>query len=411
METMLRNDIPERPEPLMTRSGTPARSLWNLDPQILHLNHGSFGAVPHATLERRIELQRETEAAPVKWFVHVYERLETARRHVAAWLHTNPDTMAFVPNASAGASAVEHALRFGPGDEIVVTDHGYGAVVMGAEFRAMQTGASIVRVHIPLGTSDDDIVARIAAALGEHTRLVIVDQITSATATLFPAQRIAQLVHDRSNARVLVDGAHAPGLIEDDPAAIGADYWIGNLHKFACAPRGCAVLIAGSKTLADELHPLIDSWNPQGPFGPRFNEQGTLDYTSFITAPISYDTLDRELGGWPVIRDYVNRLADYGQYVVADAFAHHTGRDHMVSLPNPAPAMRLVRLPAPLGCDHDSSDGLRRPMLEQGNAECAFTCFDGKGYLRLSSHAYNTAADYEEFAKRCVPLLMEWSRS
>ena len=409
MNTAQRN-IPARPAPLLTRSGAPASSLWSLDPNMLHLNHGSFGAVPNAALERRIELQRETEAAPVDWFVHVYEHVEESRRRVAAWLHTDPDTMAFVPNASAGASVVERAMSFEPGDEIVVTDHGYGAVVMGAELRAEQTGTSIVRVHVPLGASDDDIVARIASALGERTRLVIVDQITSATATLFPVQCIAQLVHSQSSACVLVDGAHAPGLIEGDPAAIGADYWIGNLHKFACAPRGCAVLVAGSKALADELHPLIDSWNPRGPFGPRFNEQGTLDYTSFITAPIAFETLDREFGGWPVIRDYLNRLVDYGQHVVADALARATGQDHMIDLPNPAPAMRLVRLPEPLGCDHDSSDGLRLPMLEQGKAECAFTNFDGTGYLRLSAHVYNTADEYEEFAERCVPLLLDWSR-
>lgn len=374
-----------------------------LDPSLLHLNHGSFGAVPRVTREYQQALHNEMEASPVRWFLTVYGRLAAARRQIAVFLGTDPKYLALIPNASAGATVVMNALHMRPGDNVIVTDHGYGAVVMGVKRHAAAHGATVTTVHIPLDADGGGAVARIRDAITDRTVAVVVDQISSATATLFPVADIVRAAH-AEGVPVLVDGAHAPGLIAGDPASIGADWWIGNLHKFACAPRGSAVLVV-RPDVAGELHPLIDSWNPAGPFPERFDVQGTLDYTGFLAAPRSFEYIADEFG-WDAARDYMEQLVEYGQWVIADAFGRATGEDHMVRLKSPPPAMRLIRLPGCLGRDRDSADALRLPILERCGAECAFTSFDGIGYIRISAHVYNTASDFERFAQICVPVLL-----
>ena len=395
------------PKPLVDRLGQPASTLWDLDPDAIHINHGSFGAVPTKVQDYQIELKHMMESSPVGWFGQAPERIGQAREQTARLLGTDEQLLAFVPNASGGASVVEQAVPLEPGDEIVVTDHGYGAVVMGAERKAKRTGARVKVVHIPIGACDSDVIDIMRSSLSERTKFVIIDQITSGTSTLLPVKDIVKLAHSLS-ARVLVDGAHAPGLIKADPRDLGADYWIGNLHKFICAPRGCAVLVA-SPEVAQDLNPLIDSWWPYEPYPLRFDMQGTLDQTSFLAAPFTIEYLDR-MFGWDELRRFFDVMVAYGQQLIAAAFEQITGESHQVAIASPAPAMRLVRLPTPLGDNHDDADLLRNHVFEESKMEVAISSFDGVGYLRLSAHAYNTAADYEAFAERCVPLLCKWAR-
>ncbi|MFT8639541.1 MAG: aminotransferase class V-fold PLP-dependent enzyme [Bifidobacterium sp.] len=400
--------VSHAPDVLVTRDGRSAPSLWNLDPHVVHINHGSFGAVPSNVLEYQDRLKASMEAAPVGWFGSAPERIGLAREMTARFLGVDPDLTAFVPNASGGASVIENCMELHEGDEILVTDHGYGAVVMGAQRKARACGAHVIVVHIPLGASDDEIVADIAEKLSERTALVIVDQITSPTATVFPVAEIAALAHG-FGAKILVDGAHVPCLLPIRPDIIGADFWIGNLHKFACAPRGCAVLVA-SPDAAQDLYPLIDSWWYEKPFPQRFDMQGTLDQTSFLTAPYALNYIE-ETVGWDQARAYIESMVCYGQDVIASAFEKITGDSHHVALPSPAPAMRLVKLPSPLANNHDDADLLRDHVFEKFHIEAAFTSFDSVGYLRLSAHIYNLAQDYQQFAEVCVPELCAWAEA
>jgi len=402
--------IPARPAPvpapLLLADGRPAVAAFTLDPAYLHLNHGSFGAVPRAAQEHAHQSRTSVDAAPLVWFPQLPGLVADARARVADFLRTPPTSLAFVPNASAGASVVFSSLPVTPGAEIVVTDHGYGAVTMGAERLARRWGGSVRTVHVPLDADHDEAFNRIVGGITESTSLLVLDQVTSPTARELPVAAVSRIARERG-VPMLVDGAHAPGLLADPLRDLEADFWVGNMHKFPCAPRGTGVLVARGP-LVPELNPLIDSWGATDPYPERFDNQGTLDLSCWLAAPTSLDVID-STWGWDTTRTYMSDLADYAVDTIADAFAAFTGEDHRVDVGMPVAALRLIRLPAPLATGPGGGNALRDRVIDELRALCSFTTFKGVGYLRISTHVYNTPADYEDFAERCVPRLWEWA--
>lgn len=395
------------PAALTLPNGRPAAEGWTLDPNTVHLNHGSFGAVPLVAQERQNVLRAEMDAAPVAWFPALPSMVRASRTVIAAFLGVDPDATALVPNASGGASVVFSSLPVERGLEIVVTDHGYGAVTMGAERLARRWGGVVRTAHIPLGATAHEAHEAVVAELTSRTGLLVVDHITSPTARLLPVETIAAEAR-RRGIPTLVDGAHVPGLYDAPLDGLECDFWIGNLHKFACAPRGTSVLVAGSH-LKQELYPLIDSWGAPHGFPERFDTQGTLDLTSYLAAPTSLEFVEANWG-WGAARTYMSELADYAEHTIAAAFSAITGEDHLVDVGMPTNALRLVRLPDGIATNHADADALRDRVLAELGVEGAFTSFDGVGYFRLSTHVYNTTADFDHFAERCVPALSEWAR-
>jgi isopenicillin-N epimerase len=394
------------PQVLTLPGGAPAAAAWTLSAGALHVNHGSFGAVPRVAQEHQNALRFQMDADPVAWFSTLPTRIGTVRGEIAAFVGAAPGDSALVPNASAGASVVYSSLPVSRGAEIVVTDHGYGAVTMGAERLARRVGGTVRTAHVPLDASPAEAHAAIMDACTSRTRLIVIDHITSATARFMPVAEISASARERGIV-TLVDGAHVPGLYADALAEVDCDFWVGNLHKFACAPRGTAVLVSRSE-LRNELFPLIDSWGAPFPFPERFDTQGTLDLTSYLATPTSTDFIEATWG-WKTVREYMSELADYAETIVANAFAAHTGQDHRADVGSPVNALRLVRLPDGLGRSRLEADALRDRLVRELGAEAAFTSFGGVGYFRLSTHAYNTAADYEEFVERVIPTLFDWA--
>ncbi|MEV7391639.1 aminotransferase class V-fold PLP-dependent enzyme [Streptomyces sp. NPDC091215] len=403
---MSETEVAVAPHPLLLADGRPAAEAWSLDPALRHLNHGSFGAVPLVAQERQAELRAEMERAPVVWFPELPQRLAATRVELADFLRVDAGDLALVPNASAGASVVYNALTRRRGGEIVVTDHGYGAVTMGAERLARRWGGRVRTARVPLGADEDMAYEAVVAEMGEATDLVVADQITSATARRLPVERIGAEAR-RRGVPMLVDGAHAPGLLAAPLADETYDFWTGNLHKWGCAPRGTAALVAHGP-LRDLLHPLIDSWGAQDPYPDRFDQQGTLDATSYLAAPTSLAFVEHTWG-WTAARLYMDRLADHAAHVIGAAFERLTGESSRADVGMSVPGMRLVRLPDGLGCTRIDADALRDRVARELAVEAAFTSFDGIGYLRVSAHVYNTPADYEYFAERCVPVLGAWA--
>ncbi|MHA4779189.1 aminotransferase class V-fold PLP-dependent enzyme [Streptomyces sp. MSC1_001] len=396
------------PRPLVLPDGRPAAAGWSLDPAVKHLNHGSFGAVPLVAQQEQNRRRRQMEASPVEWFPALPEKIAAARGALARFLRVRPDDLALVPNASAGASVVYGSVPTRPGGEVLVTDHGYGAVTMGAERLARRWGGTLRTAHVPLDADADTAYACVVDAIGAATGLVVIDHITSATARWMPVGRIAAEAR-RRGVPVLVDGAHVPGLAADPLAGVDCDVWVGNLHKFGCAPRGTAALVARTP-LRDHLYPLIDSWGAPAPFPDRFDTQGTIDATGYLAAPTALDFV-ADTWGWDPARTYMRELADYAERIVAAAFSELTGEDCRVDVGTPVDALRLVRLPAPLAATHAEADALRDRVGRELGVAAAFTSFGGVGYLRLSTHVYNTAADFEYFAEHCVPVLGAWPRT
>ncbi|MEU3094991.1 aminotransferase class V-fold PLP-dependent enzyme [Streptomyces sp. NPDC006967] len=405
---MSETEVTTAPRPLLLADGRPAARAWSLDPALRHLNHGSFGAVPLAAQERQNELRTEMERAPVVWFPELPQRLAAARAGLAAFLGADPGDLALVPNASAGVSVVYAGLERRGGGEIVVTDHGYGAVTMGAERLARRWGGRVRTARVPLDADEERAYEAVMAEVGESTGLLVIDQITSATARRLPVERIGAEAR-RRGVPLLVDGAHAPGLVAAPLSGLTCDFWAGNLHKWGCAPRGTAALVARGP-LRDALYPLIDSWGAHEPYPDRFDQQGTVDATHYLAAATALDFVDGTWG-WPAARRYMDELAGYAEQVVGAAFASLTGADAHVDVGMPVPGMRLVRLPDGLAGSRVTADALRDRAAAELGVEAAFTSFGGAGYVRLSAHVYNTAEDYEYFAERCVPVLGEWARA
>ncbi|TLS47694.1 aminotransferase class V-fold PLP-dependent enzyme [Streptomyces montanus] len=405
---MSETEVTTAPSPLLLADGRPAARGWSLDPALRHLNHGSFGAVPLVAQESQNQLRAEMERSPVVWFPALPPRLAATRVDLASFLRVAPDDVALVPNASAGASVVYAGLTRSRGGEIVVTDHGYGAVTMGAERLARRWGGRVRTARVPLDADEQQAYEAVADELSGATDLIVVDQITSATARRMPVERIGAEAR-RRGIPLLVDGAHAPGLIAAPLAGVTGDFWVGNLHKWGCAPRGTATLVARGP-LREQLYPLIDSWGAADPYPDRFDQQGTVDATAYLAAPTALDFIEHTWG-WETARRYMDDLAGYAEQVIGAAFAELTGANGPVGVGMPVPGMRLVRLPSGLGTSRVEADALRDRVAEELGVEAAFTSFGGVGYLRLSAHVYNTATDYEYFAETCVPVLGEWARA
>ncbi|MCS0499880.1 aminotransferase class V-fold PLP-dependent enzyme [Protaetiibacter mangrovi] len=394
----------DAPPPLLTRSGVPAAALWALDPQVVHLNHGSFGAAPRSTVELRSVLLAEVDANPLRWHLSVQPRREEARLVVARFLGSDPRSLAFVPSASAGTTAV---LRELSGGEVVVTDHAYGALAKHVALQAARVGARVVTARVPLSATAAEATAAVLDAIGPETRLVVLDHVTSATARLMPVEQVSEAARARGVA-VLVDAAHAPGMLEA-PAATTADAWVGNLHKWACGVRGSAVTVLNAAT-AERVRPPIESWSSDAAYPESFDEQGTADSTGYLASAAGITALEEAIG-WDRIRLYQGELVSYGRDIIAAAFAYATGEDHRVEVGMPAPSMALVALPSGLAAQPESAAALRQRIADELGFETQIADWGGVARLRLSAHAYSTSQDFDRFAETVVPALVQWSRS
>lgn len=388
--------VPQPPEPIPG-----ARLLFSLDPSVSHLNHGSFGAVPIAVQRAQQRLRDEMESNPLRFFAQgLVDRIAHARRHLATFLGADPDGTALVGNVTAGAAVVLQSLALRPGDEVLTTDHGYGAVALSVARECERTGAVSRTVAVPLTATDEEVVEIVRAGLRPgRTRLLIVDQLTSPTARLFPAAALVAVARERG-VPVLVDAAHAPGMLPAPVASVGADFWVGNLHKWAYAPRGTAALVV-AEPWRERIQPLVVSWEQGSGFPTRVEWQATLDYTGWLAAPVGLFTL-RSLGV-DRVRAHNAALAAYGQRVVGDALG--VAPERLPAPGGPAVAMQLVPLPPGVATTLDAARALRAEIADRLGAEVSVAGWNGRGYLRLCGQVYNTPDEYDRLAVRLPTLL------
>jgi isopenicillin-N epimerase len=371
---------------------------FGLDPDVLHLNHGAFGVAPAVVRQAAGEWRERAERNPHRFNrVDVRDLIVAARERAAGFLGIDPSRAAWVRNVSEGVSAVLGSLDLRPGDELVIATQGYGAVRMALGHHAARFGASVIEAAYPVGAEDDVIVSAYAAACSVRTRLVVVDRITSPTATVIPVAAVAAAVRETSgaDALVLVDAAHAPGQLPDDIAAFGADYWIGNLHKWAYTPRGSAILWTRPGLT---VTPTVLSWQLEEGYGASFDYPGTWDYAGWLAAPDGLAYWD-SLGGWDGVARLAALVTD-GQRAVAKLLG--VGLERLAV--TPAPAMRLVPLPAGVLTSRDQAEQFYEALSRQ-HVEVAPVCVDGAGYLRIAAAPYNTPDDYDQLGDTVVKLL------
>ncbi|MET8230540.1 aminotransferase class V-fold PLP-dependent enzyme [Micromonospora sp. NPDC005298] len=390
--------VPQPPEPIPG-----ARLLFSLDPAVSHLNHGAFGAVPIPVQRAQRRLRDEMEANPLRFFTQgLADRIAHTRRHLAGFLGADPEGSALVGNTTTGVAVVLQSVGLQPGDEVLTTDHGYGAVSLAIQRECRRTGAVSRVLPIPLADSDEQIVQAIRAGLRPgRTRLLVIDQLTSVTARLFPTAAIVAVAHEQG-VPVLVDAAHAPGMIATTVSSIGADFWAGNLHKWGFAPRGTALLSVAPQW-RDRIEPLVVSWEQDAGYPARVEWQATLDYTSWLAAPAGLFTL-RSLGV-DRVRAHNAALAAYGQRVVGDALG--VPPTQLPDPGGPGVSLRLIPLPAGIATTIDAARALQTRIGERLAAEVAVIGWNGRGWLRLAGQVYNTADEYERLAVRLPALLAQ----
>ncbi len=361
---------------------------FGLDPGILHLNHGAFGVAPVAVRRVAAAWRDRAERNP-----HRFNRVElppliaAARERAAGFLGIEASRAAWVRNVSEGLSAVLGSLELRSGDELVVSTHGYGAVGMALRHHAARAGARVVEAAYAVGAADAAIVSAYAAACSARTRLVVIDRITSPTATVIPVAAVTAAVAGPGRS-VLVDAAHAPGQLDDDIAAFGADHWIGNLHKWAYTPRGSAILWSRPGA---EVTPAVLSWQLQDGYAASFDYPGTWDYAGWLAAPDGLAYWEA-LGGWQAVARLAGLVSD-GQKRVAGALGVSLDRLPAV----PAPAMRLVPLPDGVLSGPGQADTFYL-ALSRERVEVAPVYLGGTGYLRIAAAPYNTPDDYDRLA-------------
>jgi isopenicillin-N epimerase len=384
-----------------------AHSLWTLDPAITFLNHGSFGACPKPVLEEQARLRAELEREPVRFMIRELEpMLDAARATLAEFLGAEPASLAFVPNATTGVNTVLRSLKLAAGDELLVTDHEYNACRNALDFVAAQAGARVVVAKVPFPLSDpEQVVAAVLASVTPRTRLLLVDHVTSQTGLVLPVARLVQELAARG-VDTLVDGAHAPGMIDLDLRALGAAYYTGNLHKWVCAPKGAAFLSVRADKRAS-VRPAIISHGANSPRTDRERYQieldwtGTHDPTAVLSVPKALETMGGLLpGGWPALREHNQKKVLRGRQILCDA----------LGVAEPAPASMIGSL-ASIELPAASPDATSKPYVVAIDALQDALFFEHQievpvipwpkwpaRLIRISAQFYNEESQYERLA-------------
>jgi isopenicillin-N epimerase len=370
--------------------------MFLLDPDLIFLNHGSFGACPAQLMQSYQRWQMEMERNPVEFLGRrSADLLAQSRAVLAKALGADAGNLIYLPNATTGVNTVARSLRLQPGDEILTSDHEYGACDNTWEFVCQHTGARYVPVEIPLPFKAEEFVQRLWAGVTPRTRVIFLSHLSSTTALIFPLTELCRRARE-AGILTLIDGAHVPGHIPLNLNALGADFYTGNCHKWLCAPKGAAFL-----HVRPEHHALVDagvvSWGYSATITGhtgfdaytgstllerRLQWQGTRDIAAFLTVPAAIAFQAEH--DWDRVRQNCHAMAAQTLHRIYAITAlppicADTDFGQMVAIP--VPAMDAQRL--------------KDTLLERYRIEIPVTSHKGALFIRLSVQAYNTQQDLD----------------
>lgn len=362
------------------------RNEFMLDPDVIFLNHGSFGACPRPVFETYQYWQREMERQPVEFYQRRYDDLlNDARGCLGGYLGTSADNLIFLPNATLAINMVARSIPLEAGDEVLTTDHEYGAMDKTWEFVCEKSGAKLIHHHIPLPIpTADKIVEEFWSKVTPRSKVIFISHYTSPTALIMPIEPIIQLAREAGIITV-IDGAHIPGQIDVNLGELGADYYTGNLHKWLCAPK-----VAGFLYARPELHsttdPLIISWGyvRESTFTGHNRWLGTSDISPYLAVPAAIDF--QRTHDWKTVRKSCHDLASQTRQKVSDLF-------NLTPIqPDSTEWFRqMVAMPIP-ECDPLA---VKSRLVEEFNIEVPLTIWNDQNFLRVSYQGYNSASDME----------------
>jgi isopenicillin-N epimerase len=385
-------------EPTEPAFGHAILGEWMLDENIVYLNHGSYGAAPRRVLAAQQRWRDALERDPAR-FVRdeLPEALDAARRALSGYLGADLNNLAYVDNATTGINAVVASLDLGSGDEVVTTSHAYSAVRKTLAYHCGRRGAQLIEVPLRFPPPDEDaVIGAVEAALSDRTRLAVLDHVTSDSALVFPLERLADLCRERG-VPLLVDGAHAAGMLPLDLERLAVDWYAGNAHKWLCAPKGAAFFWARADRQADIHPPVISRGFGQG-FLAEFNWQGTRDFSAWLSLPevVAF----RAALGDSRVRAYCQDLAGRVADMLAETWDTEAGTP---------PAMRgfmvTARLPGAPPASPPAVAAIRRALLYRHGVEAHFVALEGVVWARVSAHVYNEIGDYARLAEALPDVL------
>jgi isopenicillin-N epimerase len=354
------------------------------------LNHGSFGACPRPVFERYQAWQRELEHQPVE-FLSRRQRglLAEARSKLAEYLNVGADDVVYVPNVTTALNIVARSLPLEPGDEILTTDHEYGALERTWTFVAEHRQARLVIQRLPVPLVDpDEVVEAVWAGVTDRTRVLFLSHITSPTAVTLPIEPLIARAR-AAGIWTVIDGAHAPGQIELDLAELGVDFYGGNCHKWLSSPKGAGFLYV-RRELQLLIEPLVVSWGwrPRDPgpsvFVDQIERQATHDISAYLSVPAAIDYQQER--DWSAVRQECHELARMARLGAASL----TGLQPLVA-DDPQWFAQMATLPLP-ACD---SATLKQRLYDEYRIEIPVTQWGDVPCLRVSVQGYNTRSDIE----------------
>jgi isopenicillin-N epimerase len=385
------------------------RASWPLEAGLTYLNHGTVGVTPLRVLEAQRAIRDDIERNPSRYLLRELceivvgqpradrPRLRQAADAVGEFVGVPGDDLVFVDNTTTGANAILRSSTLQAGDEILVSDFGYGGVIRAVTYAARERGAIVRTAAMPYPVrSTDQIVEAFAAAITEATKLAVVDHITSESGLVLPLAAIAERCHARG-VPVLADGAHAPGAIPLDIPTLGVDWYLGNLHKWLWVPRSSGILWTSPARQA-ALHSSVISWGLDRGFHAEFDLPGTRDPSPHLSAPAAI-ALMRELGV-DAVRQYNHELAWNGARRLAERWGTtFVTPEAMIG------TMATVMLPEKLGSTADDAARVRDALLFGDRIEVQVHAFRGRLYTRICGQIYNEPTDTERLADAVLALI------
>jgi isopenicillin-N epimerase len=389
------------------------KNYWPLDPNIVFLNHGSFGSCPLPVLDFQRALRDRLERQPIQFLVRELEPLlDQARAALAQFIGAHPENLVFVPNATSGVNTVLRSLAFAPGDELLVTDHEYNACRNALEFVAARAGAKVVVARLPFPfQSTSQMEEAIMGRVTSRTRLALIDHVTSQTGVILPVERLVSQLSARG-VDTLVDGAHGPGMVPLQLEQLGAAYYTGNCHKWICAPKTAAFLYVRPDRQS-LIHPLSISHGFNSPRTDRsrflieFAWTGTLDPSACLSVPTALRFMEGLApGGWTEIMARNRALALEGRKMLCQTLE--------IDLPCPEECIgSMASVPLPDARESERAlpplyiDPLQDQLLARDAIEVPVIPWPGfpKRLLRISAQWYNSKEQYQWLVEALRKLL------
>lgn len=374
---------------------------WNLNQDIVYLNHGSFGATPKFVLKKQQQIHAEMEAEAVDFYInHLPNLLQESKQSLSNFVGADANDLVFVQNTTTGVNTILNSLQSNENDDWLITNHNYGACVHALKHYAKRNKCNVVCANIPYPLhSDDDILKAIENTITPKTTIALIDYITSATAIIFPIKKIIEMLHQKG-IKVIIDAAHAPGMVDFSIDDLKPDFFVANCHKWICSPKGSAFMYV-SKELQSQIFPLVishynneDEGNDKH-WSNQFLWDGTHDYSSYLGVKDALEFMPTLMeNDWIAIKRHNHDLA----WKASSKIANSLNKE----LPAPENMIgSIVNIPMPnseeFAMYSKDKKSLKEILFEKYSIEVPIFLFPSapNQWLRISAQLYNSMEQYD----------------